>query len=142
MTNSLYKIWRNYCVSETFEPGSTFKPFTVASGLEEGVTYDGDVFYCNGYEEIGGYTIRCHVYNKTGKHGDITLEQALMQSCNPAMMDIAARLGGVKFAQYQRLFGFGSKTGIDLPSEENGIIKRAICQKQTLQPMHSDRISM
>ena len=103
MTNSLYKIWRNYCVSETFEPGSTFKPFTVASGLEEGVTYDGDVFYCNGYEEIGGYTIRCHVYNKTGKHGDITLEQALMQSCNPAMMDIAARLGGVKFAQYQRL---------------------------------------
>ena len=91
MTNSLYKIWRNYCISETFEPGSTFKPFTVASGLEEGVTYDGDVFYCNGYEEIGGYTIRCHVYNKTGKHGDITLEQALMQSCNPAMMDIAAR---------------------------------------------------
>lgn len=125
MTNSLYKIWRNYCISETFEPGSTFKPFTVASGLEEGVTYDGDVFYCNGYEEIGGYTIRCHVYNKTGKHGDITLEQALMQSCNPAMMDIAARLGGVKFAQYQRLFGFGSKTGIDLPSEENGIIKKS-----------------
>ena len=70
-------------------------------------------------------TIRCHVYNKTGKHGDITLEQALMQSCNPAMMDIAARLGGVKFAQYQRLFGFGSKTGIDLPSEENGIIKKS-----------------
>lgn len=124
MTEALYSIWKNYCISETFEPGSTFKPFTIAAGLEEGVTSDDDVFYCNGYEYIGGYTIKCHVYNRTGKHGDITLEQALMQSCNPAMMQIAARLGGVKFAQYQRIFGFGSKTGIDLPGEENGIIKK------------------
>lgn len=122
MTNALYAIWRNYCISETFEPGSTFKPFTVAAGLEEGVTHDGDTFYCAGFEQVGGYTIRCHVYSKGG-HGDLTLEQALMQSCNPAMMQIAAKLGGAKLAQYQRLFGFGSKTGIDLPAEENGIVK-------------------
>ena len=124
-TNLLYSLWRNYCISETYEPGSTFKPFTVASGLEDGVTHDGDTFYCAGFESIGGYTIRCHVYNKTGSHGEISLEQGLMQSCNPTMMQIAARLGGVKFAQYQRLFGFGSKTGIDLPAEENGIIKKS-----------------
>ncbi len=119
----LSRMWSNYCISNTYEPGSTFKPFTVAAGLEEGVTHDGEVLYCNGYEEIGGYTIKCHVYHTLGKHGDITLEQALMQSCNPAMMQIAARLGGVKFAQYQALFGFGSKTGIDLPAEEAGITK-------------------
>ena len=89
------------------------------------MTHDGDTFYCAGFESIGGYTIRCHVYNKTGSHGEISLEQGLMQSCNPTMMQIAARLGGVKFAQYQRLFGFGSKTGIDLPAEENGIIKKS-----------------
>lgn len=124
-TNALYSLWRNYCISQTYEPGSTFKPFTVAAGLEEGVTHDGDTFYCAGFEEIGGYTIRCHVYNKTGSHGDISLEEALMQSCNPAMMQIAAKLGGVKLAQYQRIFGFGSKTGIDLPAEENGIVKKA-----------------
>lgn len=124
-SNTMYSLWRNYCISQTYEPGSTFKPFTVASGLEEGVTHDGDTFYCAGFEAIGGYTIRCHVYNKTGSHGEISLEQGLMQSCNPTMMQIAARLGGVKFAQYQRLFGFGSKTGIDLPAEENGIIKKS-----------------
>lgn len=124
-SNALYSLWRNYCISETFEPGSTFKPFTVAAGLEEGVTHDGDTFYCAGFEAIGGYTIRCHVYNKTGEHGEISLEQALMQSCNPSMMQIASKLGGVRFAQYQRLFGFGSKTGIDLPAEEKGIIKSA-----------------
>lgn len=125
VTNALYSLWRNYCISQTYEPGSTFKPFTVAAGLEEGVTHDGDTFYCAGFEEIGGYTIRCHVYNKTGSHGEISLEEALMQSCNPAMMQIAAKLGGVKLAQYQRIFGFGSKTGIDLPAEENGIVKKA-----------------
>lgn len=124
-TNALYSLWRNYCISQTYEPGSTFKPFTVAAGLEEGVTHDGDTFYCAGFEEIGGYTIRCHVYNKTGSHGEISLEEALMQSCNPTMMQIAAKLGGVKLAQYQRIFGFGSKTGIDLPAEENGIVKKA-----------------
>ncbi|MBO5459871.1 MAG: penicillin-binding protein 2 [Lachnospira sp.] len=124
-SNTMYSLWRNYCISQTYEPGSTFKPFTVASGLEEGVTHDGDTFYCAGFEAIGGYTIRCHVYNKTGSHGEISLEQGLMQSCNPTMMQIAARLGGVKFAQYQRLFGFGSKTGIDLPAEENGITKKS-----------------
>jgi stage V sporulation protein D (sporulation-specific penicillin-binding protein) len=121
--NALYSLWKNYCISETLEPGSTFKPFTVAAGLEDEVVHDSDTFYCAGFEEVGGYTIRCHVYSTTGSHGSITLEQALMQSCNPAMMQIAAKLGGVRMAHYQTLFGFGSKTGIDLPSEEAGITK-------------------
>ena len=103
-------------MSNIYEPGSTFKPFTVAAGLEEGVVHDGDILYCNGYEEVGGYTIKCHVASTIGKHGDISIEQALMQSCNPAMMQIAARLGNVRFA-------FGSKTGIDLPGEEEGLTK-------------------
>lgn len=119
----LYSAWKNYCVSNIYEPGSTFKPFTVAAGLEEGVVHDGDILYCNGYEEVGGYTIKCHVASTIGKHGDISIEQALMQSCNPAMMQIAARLGNVRFAGYQSLFGFGSKTGIDLPGEEEGLTK-------------------
>ncbi len=118
---ALYSAWKNYCIANTYEPGSTFKPFTVAAGLEEGVIHDGDTLYCNGYEVVGGYTIKCHVYSSS--HGEITIEQALMQSCNPAMMQIAARLGNVKFAAYQSLFGFGSKTGIDLPGEESGITK-------------------
>lgn len=122
VTNSLYSLWSNYAVSQTYEPGSTFKPFTVAAGLDNGVINDSDTFYCSGSEEVGGYTIKCHAANKGG-HGLITLEQALMESCNPAMMQIAAKLGGVKFAQYTSLFGFGAKTGIDLPGEEVGITK-------------------
>jgi stage V sporulation protein D (sporulation-specific penicillin-binding protein) len=121
--DALYSVWKNYCISQTLEPGSTFKPFTVAAGLEEEVVSDSDTFYCAGFEEVGGYTIKCHVYSTLGSHGSITLEQALMQSCNPAMMQIAAKLGGVRMAHYQTLFGFGRKTGIDLPSEEAGITK-------------------
>ena len=123
ITNNLYSVWSNFCVSQTYEPGSTFKPVTVASGLEEGVIHDEDTFICTGSEEVGGYRIKCHVYGSTGSHGEISVERALMESCNPAMMQIIAKLGGVKFAQYQKMFGFGSKTGIDLPGEEAGITK-------------------
>lgn len=122
ITNALYSVWSNYCVSNIYEPGSTFKPFTVAAGLEEGVARDGDTFECTGFEEVGGWKIGCHTVG-AGGHGILTLEQSLMESCNPAMMQIAAKLGGPKFAQYSGLFGFGSRTGIDLPGEEAGLTK-------------------
>ena len=86
MTNAMYALWNNFCVSNIYEPGSTFKVFTEAEALEEGVTYDGDTFMCNGSELVGGETIKCHVANKQGSHGLITLEDALGQSCNPAMI--------------------------------------------------------
>lgn len=117
--NAMYALWKNFCVSETFEPGSTFKPFTVATAVEEGVVNDGDTFYCQGYESVGGWTIKCH--EKAG-HGTLTLEQAVMYSCNPAMMQIAAKLGNVKFSDYQKRFGLGQKSGIDLPGEATGMV--------------------
>lgn len=122
ITNAMYALWTNFCVSEAYEPGSTFKPVTVAAALEEGVIHDGDTYECNGYEEIAGYKIGCHVLNSTGSHGTITVEEAIMQSCNPALMQIAAKIGPVRFGQYQRIFGFGSITGIDLPGETTGIL--------------------
>lgn len=118
-TAALYDLWSNFSVSNIFEPGSTFKPFTVSAALEEGVISDGDTFLCTGAEEVGGYTIHCH--KRTG-HGLLTLQEALMYSCNPAMMQIAARLGIATFADYRARFGFGEKTAIDLPGEERGIV--------------------
>lgn len=117
--NAMYDLWKNFCVSETFEPGSTFKPFTVATALEEGIVSDGDTFYCQGYEEVGGWTIKCH---EKGGHGTLTLEQSVMYSCNPAMMQISAKLGNVKFSEYQKRFGLGEKSGIDLPGESTGML--------------------
>lgn len=108
------QVWRNFAVSDTFEPGSPSKIFTVAAGLEEGVLSGNETFFCDGFQEVGGHVIRC--VNRTG-HGLLTLQETLMQSCNDAMMQIAAMEGRERFDKYQRLFGFGSKTGIDLPGE-------------------------
>lgn len=119
--NALYSLWTNYCVSESYEPGSTFKPVTVASALEEGVVKDGDTYVCNGYEMIGPDRLKCHVYS-SGGHGTITVEQAVMNSCNPYMIHLALELGNAKFSEYQSLFGFGQTTGIDLPGETTGIV--------------------
>lgn len=119
--NALYSLWTNYCVSESYEPGSTFKPVTVASALEEGVVKDGDTYVCNGYEMIGPDRLKCHVYS-SGGHGTLTVEQAVMNSCNPYMIHLALELGNAKFAEYQSLFGFGQTTGIDLPGETTGIV--------------------
>jgi stage V sporulation protein D (sporulation-specific penicillin-binding protein) len=105
-------IWSNYIVSTTYEPGSTFKAFTVAAALETGVVTGDDFFTCNGYQKIGKTTIKCsHV------HGTIPLSTTIAKSCNDAMMQISAKMGKEVFAKYQRIFGFGSKTGIDLPGE-------------------------
>jgi len=120
---ALYSLWSNFSVSNIFEPGSTFKPFTVTAALEQNVITTSDTFVCKGYQDIPGTSpIKCWL-TTGGGHGTETLEQALMNSCNPAMMQIAAKLGAVSFADYQARFGFGQKTGIDLPSEESGITK-------------------
>lgn len=108
------EIWKNFAISDTLEPGSTFKPLVVASALEEGVISMNDTFYCEGYRMIGGHKIRCH---KRSGHGQINVEQALAKSCNMAMIDIANKLGKEKFYKYQKDFGFGEKTGIDLYGE-------------------------
>ena len=116
------QMGRNFCVNDTYEPGSPAKPMTVAAGLEEGVISQNDTFLCDGGQDVGGYRIKCsNIYG----HGILTLEQSLMKSCNDAMMQIAAKLGVQRFAKYQKLFGMGQKTGIDLPGEAYGLIYNA-----------------
>ncbi len=115
---ALNKIWRNYCISDIFEPGSTYKPFTVAEALENGVVREDEIFICDGFEEVADRKMHC--VNRLG-HGGITLSESLEKSCNDVMMQIVKRLGREKFARYQNLFGIGTKTGIDLPGEAVGI---------------------
>lgn len=114
----LSKIWKNYCISDIYEPGSTFKPFTVAACLEKNVIKKKDKFYCDGFEEILDRRIRCV---KRDGHGMITLSGSLEQSCNDVMMQIVRKLGRKDFARYQELFGIGSRTGIDFPGETTGL---------------------
>ncbi|MDF2538806.1 MAG: hypothetical protein K0S76_1827 [Herbinix sp.] len=117
---ALNLLWKNDVISYGFEPGSTFKPFTIAAGLEEAIIHDHDTFYCDGKEEFAGdVKIKC---NKVTGHGTITLGEALMKSCNDALMQIAASEGRSIFYDYQSSFSFGKKTGIDLPGEEIGIV--------------------
>lgn len=117
--NALYRVWRNFCVSDSYEPGSTFKPFTVAAALEETLITTTETFLCNGGEQVADYFISCH--NKWG-HGLINAAQSIMYSCNDALMEIAKREGRDIFAEYQRHFLFGNLTGIDLPGEVPGIL--------------------
>ncbi|MCR5097522.1 MAG: penicillin-binding protein 2 [Lachnospiraceae bacterium] len=112
--DALNHLWQNFCVSSTYEPGSTAKPFTVATGLETGTLRGDETYFCDGYEEISGYKIHC--VNRNG-HGMETVEGALMDSCNDALMQMSYVIGGDNFAEYQEIFGFGQKTNIDLPGE-------------------------
>lgn len=107
-------IWKNFAITDAFEPGSTFKAITVASALEEELISENETFYCSGGKQVADYYIRCH---KRDGHGTLTLTQALEKSCNMAMLDIAEKLGRNTFYKYQRDFGFGYKTGIDLYGE-------------------------
>ena len=118
--------WRNYDISDTFEPGSPSKIFTVAAALEEGVISPNDTFYCDGYQEVAGHQIKCTAFRKGG-HGMLTAAEALMVSCNDAMMQIAAKMGATTFTRYMTAFGFGQKTGIDLPGEADakGLVRSA-----------------
>lgn len=111
---TLNKLWRNFCVSDTYEPGSTIKPFTMASALENGTLAGGEVYNCTGYKVVSGTTIRCA--NRNG-HGMQTLSQGIANSCNVVLMNIVSALGPSEFSRYQKIFGFGQKTGIDLPGE-------------------------
>lgn len=119
--NALSKIWRNYCISDTYEPGSTFKPFTVAAGLEESILSQTDTFVCDGGQVViaGEKPIKCS--NRLG-HGTITLEESLMKSCNDALIQIAEKEGRTIFSKYQDLFNFGKRTGIDLYGEGSGLV--------------------
>ena len=117
---ALNQLWRNFCISDTFEPGSTAKPMNIAAGFETGAITDEDTFYCDGFENIGGYQIKCSVYPNA--HGTETVSDALKNSCNDALMQIAQKMGAVNFQKYQKLFGFGSRTGIDLPGEAAGVL--------------------
>ena len=111
-------IWKNYCTSDIYEPGSTFKPFTVAACLEKNVIKKNDKFYCDGFEDVMDRRIRCV---KRDGHGVITLSESLEKSCNDVMMQIVRKLGKKDFARYQELFGIGSRTGIDFPGETAGL---------------------
>ena len=112
--NILNQLWKNYAVTNTYEPGSTAKPFTVAGGLESGALKGDETFVCDGGEQIAGYNVRC--VNRNG-HGLETIQDALVNSCNDALMQMSYRIGPVTFSQFQSLFGFGQRTWIDLPGE-------------------------
>lgn len=110
----LNTLWNNFCVTDTYEPGSTIKPFTVATGMELGVLSGNETYNCTGVLHVGDHDIHCS--HRDG-HGVQTLKQSLENSCNVAMMKIGAKIGKEEFCRYQRLFGFGTSTGIDLPGE-------------------------
>ena len=112
--NVLNQLWRNYAVTNTYEPGSTAKPFTVAGGLESGALTGDETFVCDGGEQIAGHNVRC--VNRNG-HGLETIQDALVNSCNDALMQMSYRIGPATFSQFQSLFGFGQRTWIDLPGE-------------------------
>ena len=112
--NALNELWRNFCVSDTYEPGSTAKPITIAAALETGAVHDGDTFLCDGNQTVGSHTIWC---SKRVGHGIIDLQGSLMFSCNDALMQIAAKVGEEDFSKYQNMFNLGLRTGIDLPGE-------------------------
>ena len=114
--DALNQLWQNVCLTYTYEPGSTAKPFTVAAGLETGTLSTNDTFFCDGAEQLSGFTVKCVAYRKGG-HGMQTLEQTLMNSCNDALMQMSYRIGAENFTKYQQIFGFGQKTNIDLPGE-------------------------
>ncbi len=116
---NLMNMWANFCIGSAYEPGSTFKPFTIAAALDEALINEDFSVDCTGVKKISGTDIHCA--NRSG-HGFLNLQHILMESCNVGLMDIAAKLGREKFSKYTKLYGFGQRTGIDLPGETSGII--------------------
>lgn len=115
------KMWRNRCINDTYEPGSTFKIITAAAGLEAGVVHLDDKFSCPGFRIVEDRKIRCH---KVGGHGAETFLQGAMNSCNPVFIDVGQRLGVDSFYHYFEQFGLLGKTGIDLPGEAATIMHK------------------
>lgn len=116
---NLLSMWSNFCVGSAYEPGSTFKPFTIAAALDENIISGKSTFQCNGVKKVADREIHCS--NRNG-HGMLDLRHALMESCNAALMDIGLGLGRNKFSKYNNLYGFGQRTGVDLPGETSGLI--------------------
>ena len=121
-SSAMQTQWRNKCIDSTYEPGSTFKPITLASALEEGVINMNSTFTCTGSVQVGKWTIRC---SKKGGHGHQTLEQAVGNSCNPAFINIGQRVGGETFYEYMKAFGLTEPTGVDMIGEAKGIISKS-----------------
>ncbi len=119
-TELMYKMWNNKAITETYEPGSTFKIITTSMALEEGEVQPTEMFYCGGSLVVEGWSkpISCH--DKSG-HGSVTFRRGLQQSCNPILMTIGLRVGRERFYKYFDAFGYMDKTGIDLPGEVKGI---------------------
>ena len=123
--DKFYEIWRNIAISDVYEPGSVFKLITTAIALEEGTSNEDSTYICKGiYDDIPGVKIKCISWYDP--HGVQTLKEALANSCNPSYVQIAKEIGNVKFYNYTKAFGFGTKTGIDLVGEENGIIPKTV----------------
>jgi stage V sporulation protein D (sporulation-specific penicillin-binding protein) len=118
----LNNLWKDFCVSDSYEPGSTAKPFTVAAGLETGKIRGNEVYTCGGSLVVAEDTepINCHY---TAGHGTQTIAQSIANSCNVAMMEMIKVIGAEDFYRYQSIFGFGAQTGIDLPGEAEGILQ-------------------
>ena len=110
-------VWKNYCIADTYEPGSTMKPFTVAAALDAASITGNEVYTCNGALDVGGHTIHCH--NRFGD-GPLSVKEGVAKSCNVVLMDIAFALGKKEWLRYNRNFGFGEYTGIDLAGETSG----------------------
>lgn len=117
----LNQMWRNGCISDTYEPGSIFKVFTASAALEAGDVHLDDQFYCPGYKIVEDRKIRCA---KVGGHGSETFVEAVQNSCNPAFIEIGARLGTTDFYKYFQKFGLMEKTGVDLPGEATAVIHK------------------
>lgn len=117
--NNLLAMWSNFCIGSAYEPGSTYKPFTIAAALDENLINDSSSFTCKGVKKVVDRDIHCS--NRSG-HGTLDLCHSLMESCNVALMDIGERLGASRFYRYNSLYGFGQRTGVDLPGETSGLI--------------------
>lgn len=128
------KMWRNGCINDTYEPGSTFKIITASAALEEGVVTPEDTFSCPGFRIVDDRRIRCH---KTTGHGSETFVQGVMNSCNPVFIEVGQRLGTDAFYRYFQQFGLLEKTGIDLPGEAGTIMH----QKKDIGPVELATIS-
>lgn len=117
--DALNKMWRNFCINDTYEPGSTFKLVTAVAALEENVVKLDDMFSCPGFRIVEDRRIRCH---KKGGHGGETFKQGFMNSCNPVFMDVGARVGVENMYKNYKKLGLFEKTGVDLPGEASSIM--------------------
>ncbi len=129
MYQQLNSLWKNFCIVDTYEPGSVAKPFTVAAAIESGAIKGNEHYVCNGKLEVGDYPIKCH---QTYGDGDLSVQEGIERSCNVVLMNVAFALGKNQFVDYQHLFGFGLKTNIDLAGEARTV--SMVYNKDTIGP--------